>query len=126
MSASGPDRHWMGRALRLAALAAGHTSPNPLVGAVVLNAAGELVGEGYHRRAGEAHAEALALARAGAEARGGCLYVTLEPCCHQGRTPPAARRCWPPACAGWWWPWQTQTRGWRARAWPGYARRGWR
>ncbi|MFZ4805353.1 MAG: bifunctional diaminohydroxyphosphoribosylaminopyrimidine deaminase/5-amino-6-(5-phosphoribosylamino)uracil reductase RibD [Synechococcus lacustris] len=90
MSASGPDRHWMGRALRLAALAAGHTSPNPLVGAVVLNAAGELVGEGYHRRAGEAHAEALALARAGAEARGGCLYVTLEPCCHQGRTPPCS------------------------------------
>jgi diaminohydroxyphosphoribosylaminopyrimidine deaminase/5-amino-6-(5-phosphoribosylamino)uracil reductase len=80
----------MGRALRLAALAAGHTSPNPLVGAVVLNAAGELVGEGYHRRAGEAHAEALALARAGAEARGGCLYVTLEPCCHQGRTPPCS------------------------------------
>ena len=88
MSASGPDRHWMGRALRLAALAEGHTSPNPLVGAVVLNGAGELVGEGYHRRAGEPHAEALALARAGAAAQGGCLYVTLEPCCHQGRTPP--------------------------------------
>jgi diaminohydroxyphosphoribosylaminopyrimidine deaminase/5-amino-6-(5-phosphoribosylamino)uracil reductase len=78
----------MGRALRLAALAEGQTSPNPLVGAVVLNGAGELVGEGYHRRAGEPHAEALALARAGAAAQGGCLYVTLEPCCHQGRTPP--------------------------------------
>lgn len=82
------DRPWMGRALRLAALAEGQTSPNPLVGAVVLNGAGELVGEGYHRRAGEPHAEALALARAGAAAEGGCLYVTLEPCCHQGRTPP--------------------------------------
>lgn len=82
------DRPWMGRALRLAALAEGQTSPNPLVGAVVLNGAGELVGEGYHRRAGEPHAEALALARAGAAAQGGCLYVTLEPCCHQGRTPP--------------------------------------
>ncbi|NBQ22079.1 MAG: bifunctional diaminohydroxyphosphoribosylaminopyrimidine deaminase/5-amino-6-(5-phosphoribosylamino)uracil reductase, partial [Synechococcaceae bacterium WB6_3B_236] len=67
----------MGRALRLAALAEGQTSPNPLVGAVVLNGAGELVGEGYHRRAGEPHAEALALARAGAAAEGGCLYVTL-------------------------------------------------
>jgi len=82
------DRHWMLRALRLAALGEGCTSPNPLVGAVVLSAAGELVGEGYHRKAGEAHAELIALQQAGEKANGGTLYVTLEPCCHQGRTPP--------------------------------------
>jgi diaminohydroxyphosphoribosylaminopyrimidine deaminase/5-amino-6-(5-phosphoribosylamino)uracil reductase len=77
----------MRRALQLAALGAGRTSPNPLVGAVVLDAAGQLVGEGYHARAGEAHAEVGALAQAGERARGGTLVVTLEPCCHQGRTP---------------------------------------
>ncbi|MCP9926059.1 bifunctional diaminohydroxyphosphoribosylaminopyrimidine deaminase/5-amino-6-(5-phosphoribosylamino)uracil reductase RibD [Synechococcus lacustris C3-12m-Tous] len=78
----------MDRALRLAGLADGLTSPNPLVGAVVLSAAGELVGEGYHRKAGEAHAELMALQQAGSKANGGSLYVTQEPCCHQGRTPP--------------------------------------
>ena len=82
------DRLWMDRALRLAGLADGLTSPNPLVGALVLSAAGELVGEGYHRKAGEAHAELMALQQAGEKANGGTLYVTLEPCCHQGRTPP--------------------------------------
>jgi len=82
------DQLWMDRALRLAGLADGLTSPNPLVGAVVLSAAGELVGEGYHRKAGEAHAELMALQQAGSKAKGGSLYVTLEPCCHQGRTPP--------------------------------------
>lgn len=76
------------RALRLAALGEGCTSPNPLVGAVVLSSSAELVGEGYHRKAGEAHAELIALQQAGEKANGGTLYVTLEPCCHQGRTPP--------------------------------------
>ena len=80
--------HWMRRALQLAALADGHTSPNPLVGAVVLDADGELVGEGFHVRAGEPHAEVAALAQAGEAACGGTMVVTLEPCCHQGRTPP--------------------------------------
>ena len=79
---------WMRRALQLAALADGHTSPNPLVGALVLDARGELVGEGFHARAGEPHAEVGALAQAGLLARGGTLVVTLEPCCHHGRTPP--------------------------------------
>jgi diaminohydroxyphosphoribosylaminopyrimidine deaminase/5-amino-6-(5-phosphoribosylamino)uracil reductase len=79
---------WMRRALQLAALADGHTSPNPLVGAVVLDAAGTLAGEGFHARAGDPHAEVGALAQAGERAKGGTLLVTLEPCCHHGRTPP--------------------------------------
>ena len=80
----------MHRALALAGLADGHTSPNPVVGCVVLDAAGQLVGEGFHRRAGDPHAEVMALRRAGERARGGSLYVTLEPCCHHGRTPPCS------------------------------------
>ena len=78
----------MRRALELAALGTGRTSPNPLVGAVVLDAAGTLVGEGFHAKAGSPHAEVHALAQAGERARGGTLLVTLEPCCHHGRTPP--------------------------------------
>jgi len=85
-----PWRPWMRRALALAALGEGRTSPNPLVGAVVLDAGGTLVGEGYHARAGEPHAEVGALAQAGGRARGGTLLVTLEPCCHHGRTPPCS------------------------------------
>jgi diaminohydroxyphosphoribosylaminopyrimidine deaminase/5-amino-6-(5-phosphoribosylamino)uracil reductase len=79
---------WMRRTLQLAALGAGRTSPNPLVGAVVLDRHGQLVGEGFHACAGEAHAEVGALRQAGARARGGTLVVNLEPCCHHGRTPP--------------------------------------
>ena len=81
---------WMRRALQLAALAEGQTSPNPLVGAVVLDAQGALVGEGFHAKAGQAHAEVGALAQAGARSKGGTIVVTLEPCCHQGRTPPCS------------------------------------
>lgn len=77
----------MRRALRLAARAAGRTSPNPLVGAVVVRD-GKPVGEGYHRAAGEPHAEVNALGKAGSAARGATLFTTLEPCAHQGRTPP--------------------------------------
>jgi diaminohydroxyphosphoribosylaminopyrimidine deaminase/5-amino-6-(5-phosphoribosylamino)uracil reductase len=77
----------MERALRLARRGLGGTSPNPLVGAVVVRG-GRIVGEGYHHRAGEAHAERLALERAGKLARGATLYVSLEPCHHKGRTPP--------------------------------------
>ena len=79
---------WMRRALQLAALAEGRTSPNPLVGAVVLDSDGRLVGEGFHARAGQPHAEPGALKQAGEAARGGTIVVTLEPCCHLGRTPP--------------------------------------
>lgn len=81
------DRRYMRRALELAARARGRTAPNPMVGAVVVSG-GELVGEGWHRRAGEAHAEVNAFRAAGSAARGATLYVTLEPCCHWGRTPP--------------------------------------
>ncbi len=78
----------MRRALSLAARALGWTSPNPAVGAVVVRG-GRIVGEGYHRRAGEPHAEVIALRKAGAHARGATLYITLEPCCHlDKRTPP--------------------------------------
>ncbi|HMB70744.1 MAG TPA: bifunctional diaminohydroxyphosphoribosylaminopyrimidine deaminase/5-amino-6-(5-phosphoribosylamino)uracil reductase RibD [bacterium] len=87
--ASGDDRRFLGRALELAARARGRTSPNPLVGAVLVKD-GEVVGEGWHVRAGEPHAEAIALAKAGDAARGATLYVTLEPCSHRGRTGPCA------------------------------------
>lgn len=78
----------MKRALALARRGAGWASPNPMVGAVVLDAAGQVVGEGWHRAHGLPHAEAEALAAAGDRARGGSLYVTLEPCNHHGKTPP--------------------------------------
>lgn len=81
------DRHWMRRALTLARRAWGRTSPNPMVGAVVVRD-GRLVGEGFHHAAGTPHAEVHALAAAGARAAGGTLYVTLEPCSTHGRTPP--------------------------------------
>ena len=82
------DETGMARALELAARGGGGVEPNPMVGAVVLNAAGKLVGEGWHQRYGGPHAEVFALAAAGVSARGGTLYVTLEPCCHHGQTPP--------------------------------------
>lgn len=77
----------MRRALELARKGWGQTAPNPMVGAVVVRD-GRVVGEGYHARFGEAHAEVIALAAAGGLARGATLYVTLEPCCHHGKTPP--------------------------------------
>ena len=77
----------MARALRLAERGRGRVNPNPVVGALVVRA-GRVVGEGWHKALGEPHAEAMALDRAGARARGATLYVTLEPCAHQGRTPP--------------------------------------
>jgi len=77
----------MAQAIALAARARGRTSPNPMVGAVVV-AGTTVVGEGFHARAGEPHAEVVALRRAGTAARGADLYVNLEPCSHHGRTPP--------------------------------------
>lgn len=85
------DRRAMARALSLARRGRYTVAPNPMVGAVVTNG-GEIVGEGWHRRAGGEHAEAAALAAAGNAALDGTLYVTLEPCNHHGRTPPCADR----------------------------------
>ena len=81
------DEQFMAQSLALAARARGLTSPNPMVGSVLVNG-GEVVGQGYHQRAGMPHAEIEALAQAGEQAKGATLYVTLEPCNHQGRTPP--------------------------------------
>ncbi len=81
----------MRRAITLAAHGLGATSPNPVVGSVVLDAAGEVVGEGWHERAGGPHAEVNALRAAGERARGGTAVVTLEPCNHTGRTGPCAQ-----------------------------------
>lgn len=77
----------MQRSLELAALGLGHVQPNPLVGCVVVNK-GRVVGEGYHRNFGGAHAEVNALRKAGSKAKGATLYVNLEPCDHHGKTPP--------------------------------------
>lgn len=86
------DEAYIARCLSLAELGAGTVSPNPLVGAVVLDAAGRKVGEGYHQKVGEAHAEVIALEQAGDKAKGGTLYVNLEPCNHYGRTPPCTQK----------------------------------
>jgi len=81
------DHLYMAHALRLAARGLFSTDPNPRVGCVLVNA-GEVVGEGWHERAGGPHAEIHALRQAGEQASGATAYVTLEPCCHHGRTPP--------------------------------------
>ncbi len=83
------DQRFMQRALDLAARARGLTSPNPMVGAVIVRD-GAAIAEGFHHAAGEPHAEIEALAVAGSRARGATLYVGLEPCVHHGRTPPCA------------------------------------
>src|SRR5438874_3464882 len=84
--------HYMERALFHAARGRGRTSPNPMVGAVVVSPDGVVVGQGYHTRAGEAHAEIHALDAAGVRTRGATLYSTLEPCSHVGRTGPCVVR----------------------------------
>jgi diaminohydroxyphosphoribosylaminopyrimidine deaminase/5-amino-6-(5-phosphoribosylamino)uracil reductase len=81
------DTHWAAHALELARQADYRTSPNPMVGAVVVDASGKVAGEGYHHAKGEDHAEQIALASAGPRARGGTIYVNLEPCPHAHRKP---------------------------------------
>ena len=89
LAVTASDLMWMDRALALAARGRFTTAPNPNVGCV-LTRNGELVGEGWHQKAGEPHAEVHALRAAGEQARGATAYVTLEPCSHYGRTPPCA------------------------------------
>ncbi|MGW0773841.1 bifunctional diaminohydroxyphosphoribosylaminopyrimidine deaminase/5-amino-6-(5-phosphoribosylamino)uracil reductase RibD [Streptomyces sp. NPDC002835] len=89
--ATAADTDAMRRAITLAARGLGSTSPNPVVGCVITDASGHVVGEGFHQRAGGPHAEIHALRAAGVLARGGTAYVTLEPCNHTGRTGPCAQ-----------------------------------
>ncbi len=86
------DRFFMRRTLALAARARGKTSPNPMVGAVLVKG-GRIVSEGYHKKAGTPHAEVIAIDAAGERAQGATLYVSLEPCCHKDkRTPPCTQK----------------------------------
>ena len=89
MQASAPDFTYMARALQLARKGLYTTDPNPRVGCVIVRD-GEIVGEGWHERSGEPHAEIHALRAAGDKAAGATVYVTLEPCCHHGKTPPCS------------------------------------
>ena len=88
MNATSTHEQFMQRALELARAGVARASPNPCVGAVLVDAAGKIVGEGSHTYEGRRHAEVLAIERAGTRARGATLYLNLEPCCHQGRTGP--------------------------------------
>ena len=81
------DTDYMKRAIELAVKARGWTSPNPMVGAVIVKE-GQIIGEGYHERYGQLHAERNALASCTQSPEGAAVYVTLEPCCHYGKTPP--------------------------------------
>ena len=91
MSKNTADKVYMKKALALAARARGRTSPNPMVGAVVVKS-GKVIGTGYHKKAGTPHAEILALKKAGQNARNATLYVNLEPCCHtEKKTPPCTK-----------------------------------
>jgi diaminohydroxyphosphoribosylaminopyrimidine deaminase/5-amino-6-(5-phosphoribosylamino)uracil reductase len=83
------DESWMKRVLRLAEKGRGRTSPNPMVGAILVKD-GRIVAEGYHAKAGEPHAEIIALRKTGKEAKEATLYLNLEPCTHYGKTPPCA------------------------------------
>ena len=81
------DKRYMALALKLAEQGAGWTSPNPMVGAVIVKD-DQIIGQGYHRKYGELHAEREALAACTEEPEGASIYVTLEPCCHYGKQPP--------------------------------------
>ena len=85
------DGYFMRHALYLASKGLGRTRPNPCVGCVIVSVNGTIVGEGWHHKAGEPHAEALALIDAGSQANGSTAYVSLEPCNHFGRTLPCTQ-----------------------------------
>lgn len=84
------QKRYMLRAVELAKKGTGKTFPNPVVGAVIVKNK-KIIGEGYHKKAGLAHAEIIALRKAGKEAKGADLYVSLEPCAHYGKTPPCVK-----------------------------------
>ena len=86
------EKKWMKRAIFLASLGKNTTSPNPKVGAVILDKNGTLISEGFHYKAGMPHAEAMAFDNLKKDARGGSMYVNLEPCCHHGKTPPCVEK----------------------------------
>ena len=86
------DKKWMRRAIQLASLGRGLTSPNPMVGAVIVDKKGKLISEGFHQQTGMPHAEAMAFNNLKDDPFGGTLYVNLEPCCHEGKTPPCVDR----------------------------------
>lgn len=90
MSLADLDAPLMQRAIQLAWQGQGHVEPNPMVGCVIASPTGEILGEGWHQQFGGPHAEVHALRAAGARARGATAYVTLEPCCHHGKTPPCS------------------------------------
>ena len=92
MSENCIHKKWMIRAIRLASLGRGFTSPNPLVGAIILDKKGKLISEGFHQKSGMPHAEAMAFNNLKDDPSGGTLYVNLEPCCHIGKTPPCVDR----------------------------------
>ncbi len=85
-------KNYIRQCFELALQAEGRTSPNPMVGAIVVGKDGQVVGTGFHPRAGEPHAEVYALTEAGEKAKGATIYVSLEPCCHHGKTPPCTDR----------------------------------
>ena len=87
MQRTDTDHEHLARAIDLAGRGRGRTSPNPLVGALVVKD-GRVIGEGWHTAYGEAHAEAMALAACEGDTTGATMYVSLEPCAHEGRTPP--------------------------------------
>ncbi|MDX1617356.1 MAG: bifunctional diaminohydroxyphosphoribosylaminopyrimidine deaminase/5-amino-6-(5-phosphoribosylamino)uracil reductase RibD, partial [Balneolaceae bacterium] len=84
------DRKWMSLALEIAERGAGYVSPNPMVGSVIVSADGEKIGQGFHERYGQEHAEVNAVESVNDESKleGATVYVTLEPCAHHGNTPP--------------------------------------
>ena len=110
------DPSWMDLALAEAGKGRGAVEPNPMVGALIVRE-GKVVGWGYHARFGGPHAEIMALREAKSAARGATLYVTLEPCCHHGKTPPCTDAI---LCTGWlaWWsPFVTHFRVWTEAVW---------
>lgn len=98
------DEEYMRMALELAVKGKGWVAPNPMVGAVIVRDDGKVIGQGYHERYGELHAERNALKNCLESPQGATIYVTLEPCCHHGRQPPcteAILEAGDPACRGW-------------------------